>query len=89
MNTLKISVQYISWETLDYTKLINLTDYEKFFIFHYIIDNYYTMINNFPFKKRDLIMDRRSFKDFLKCLKLFDYAKNNQCPHDRYCLTEL
>lgn len=47
------------------------------------------MINNFPFEKRDLIMDRRSFKDFLKCLKLFDYAKNNQCPHDRYCLTEL
>lgn len=47
------------------------------------------MINNFPFEKRDLIMDRRSFKDFLKCLKLFDYVKNNQCPHDRYCLTEL
>lgn len=72
-----ISFQYIGREILDYQYEINKFDRLKNFL-HFVILLIiiipYTMINSFSFEieKKYLIMNIRSFKDFLKYLKLFD-----------------
>lgn len=72
-----ISLQYIGWEILDYQYEINKFDRLKNFL-HFVILLViiipYTMINSFSFEieKKYLIMNIRSFKNFLKYLKLFD-----------------
>lgn len=72
-----ISLQYIGWEILDYQYEINKFDRLKNFL-HFVILLIiiipYIMINSFSFEieKKYLIMNIRSFKDFLKYLKLFD-----------------
>lgn len=80
MNTFKIHCKYtfaIHW--LGNIGLYEINKFDRLknflhFVMLLIIIISYTMINSFSFEieKKYLIMNIRSFKDFLKCLKLFD-----------------
>lgn len=80
MNTFKIHCKYIF--AIHWLGNIGLYEINKFdrlknflhFVMLLIIIISYTIINSFSFEieKKYLIMNIRSFKDFLKCLKLFD-----------------